>query len=198
LTILDVDWCHPARKRRTQKHQNSGSCAFAQDDRKNLRSSRGFTLIEILIVIVIISIISTVAVLSMRFNQNKQLEHLAKQIVNFTTLAEEEAILRPATLGLAISPRSFQFFEYSETQKKWLALSDANLGKHAIADTMEVTLKIQGQDVPLDGLPKIIISASGDLTPFEILIGKKNAAPFYRVIGKANGEVWSGYAADEP
>src|SRR5258708_39791946 len=72
----------------------------------------GFTLIEILIVIVIISIVSGIAALTISRNQQKQYEYLANSLAHLITLAEEEAMLRPATLGLAFTPNSFQFFEY--------------------------------------------------------------------------------------
>ncbi len=155
----------------------------------------GFTLIEILVVMVIISIVAGVAMVSITSNQSKQYENTAKQLVNLIILAEEEAMLRPATLGLAFSDHAFQFYIYHHNAKtkknSWRPLKQTALSKHALAKNTVITLKISGVDAPTDGTPQLIISASGDIAPFVISIGKSRARPYYRVIGKANGEVTS-------
>src|SRR5438105_3387067 len=73
------------------------------------RRTLGFTLIEILIVIVIISIVTGIAALTISRNQQKQYEYLATSLSHLITLAEEEAMLRPTTLGLAFTDHTFQF-----------------------------------------------------------------------------------------
>lgn len=153
--------------------------------------NKGFTLIEILIVMVIISIVSTVAVLTISFNQKKQIQTLANQFVNSITLAQEEAMLRPATIGLALTNDTFQFFEFSFDKKKWLPIHQKSLSLHRIPDTMQISLQMQGENIPLNGEPKIIFSESGDISSFIIFIGKKGSSPSYQVIGNANGEVKS-------
>ena len=77
-----------------------------------MRRNSGFTLIEVLIVIFIISIVSTTALMTIGRNENRRLETLAIQITQMLTLAEEEALLQPAVIGLAISDTSFQFLRY--------------------------------------------------------------------------------------
>ncbi len=156
---------------------------------------KGFTLIEILIVIVIISIVSGIAALTLSRNQQKQYESLANRLAHVITLAEEEAMLRPATLGLAFKPDGFQFFEYhpktNHNKIPWHPLTDPIFGLHRIAQNTEITLFIQNKKVDLSGQPQIIISMSGDIAPFIILIGKKEQLPLYQVIGYANGTVVS-------
>jgi general secretion pathway protein H len=157
--------------------------------KKNL----GFTLIEILIVIVIISVVASFAVLSININQNKRLESLTQQFVNMITLAEEEALLRPATLGLSITPHHFRFYEFHPEKNKknaWIPVDESSLGKHFIPKNTEVTLKIQNHTVASD-LPQLIISPSGDVTPFVIFIGKKDAPPLFKITGMPNGEIKS-------
>lgn len=156
---------------------------------------RGFTLIEILIVIVIISIVSGVALITVTNNQRKQFENLANMLVNVITLAEQEAILRPATLGLALSENSYQFYDYHTTtdpdSNPWQPLEDRNLGLHSIPNNVHLSLKIQDKPAPINGKPQIIISESGDVTPFVIFVGKKDEAPIYQVIGDASGKIKS-------
>lgn len=160
-----------------------------------MKKNPGFTLIEILIVMVIISIVAGVAVLTITTNKNKNIEDFTKQLVNTITLSEQEAMLRPATLGIAFTPDSFQFFQFD---KKWILLTDKIYQKHNFPPDMTLTLKVQNKAAPLDGKPYLIISSNGDVSPFVILIGKHNQAPMYIITGDTSGNIkYEEYHAEE-
>lgn len=156
------------------------------------KKGRGFTLIELLVVIVIISIVGSFAVLTITVNQNKRLETLANQLANILTLAQQEALLRPATLGFVLTKTNYQFYEYRIPKKPddnpWLAITSSVLGSHPIPNDVQVTLKTQN---PKNSTPQLIIAPGADITPFKIFIGKKGASPRYRVTGQANGTITS-------
>lgn len=158
------------------------------------QNNNGFTLIEILIVMIIISIVAGIAMITIHTNQRKQSETLAHLLVNTIQLAEQEAMLRPATLGLAFTPKNFQFYIIEHDKEKnidkWQPLSKP-LGSYKIPDDTKITLNIHDETVPANGEPKLIITPSNDLTPFVILIGKQGQTPYYQITGKANGEVTS-------
>jgi general secretion pathway protein H len=65
--------------------------------------SAGFTLIEILIVMVIISIVGAASLLSISRNKNSQMENFARQLTNLITLAQQQAMLQPAVIGMTFS-----------------------------------------------------------------------------------------------
>lgn len=159
-----------------------------------MSKSNGFTLIELLIVIVIISVVATFAVLSINVNQSKRLESFSTQLVNTLNLAEQESMLRPATLGFVVTKNSFQFYEFIPTQKKdenpWHTINEKTLGKHLIPKNTKLTLKIQGE-VVTSSTPKLIFTPSGDVTPFQIFIGEKSSTPIYKITGDESGTIKS-------
>lgn len=162
----------------------------------------GFTLIEILIVMVIISIVSGIALLTISKNPHKQIENVAHQLTQLILLAEEEAMLRPATIGLALSPTHYQFLRYkSSTQpdeSAWQPLESNHFKRHTLPANLYFSLIVQHQAASLSQkAPPIIISESGDITPFTIFIRLNDEAPYYRIIGKANGEIKSEIMEDE-
>lgn len=171
-------------------------CCGVTEPHDQITKSAGFTLIELLIVIVIISIVATFAVLSININQNKRLETLTNQLVNTLVLAQQEALLRPATLGLAISKNSFQFYRYNlqsdSKDKPWKPISDSLLGSRTLPNDIKMTLQIQGEEKSnSNALPKLLFSAGGDTTPFTIYIGKNKMNPRYKITGNRNGSIKS-------
>ncbi len=160
---------------------------------------RGYTLIEILIVMVIISIITTVATLAIHHNENKQIEHLAHKITRLLNLATEEALLRSATLSVGFSNTQLQFYSAIEKNQKiqWQPISQTSLAPMHYSSNILIVIKINGEIIPLDGKPSIIISPSGDLPEFIILLGKKNSTPLYQVSSTAEGLTISGYLHEE-
>lgn len=152
---------------------------------------KGFTLIELLIVIVIISIVASFAALSININQNKRLETIANQLTNVISLAQQEAILRPATLGLVINKNTYQFYEHhpqTDPEKNpWVSMTDSLFELHHLPKDVQLSLKIQGKQSP-DRIPQLIISGD-DMTPFTIMVGKKDEPAIYKIIGEANGAI---------
>lgn len=155
-----------------------------------MRNLKGFTLIEILIVMLIVSIVGVTAMLTISRNENTRLKTFANQLANTLIFAQERAMLQPVVLGFSFDDKTTQFYEFNKT---WIPSSNKTLGRHAIPDGVGIKLLSQDKDSsPSDEIkPKIIISTSGDITPFIILIGKQGSPPRYEVIGKENGKIYS-------
>jgi type II secretion system protein H len=167
---------------------------------KKLKPLIGFTLIEVLIVMLIVSIVGAVGILSISRNQMSRYQNLAKQITSMLSLAEEESLLQSTVLGLGFSPHSFQFYQFADKTKAehnpWGTPIDTILGSRRIPDDIQITVKLRNREVPLiadaqNPKPQIIISTSGDIVPFNILIGKAGSKPRYQIIGHANGSLES-------
>lgn len=167
-------------------------------------SAVGFTLIEVLIVLLIISIVTSVALLTVSHNKNKQLESFANELAQLMTLAKEQAILQPAVLGLSLKENTFQFVVYksSSDDKKqaWVTLDDKLLGVHTIPSDFQVNVEVSGMsatpsdhtdDEASNNTPQVVISTNGGMTPFTIYVGKKGQKPRYAIRGDIDGNVTS-------
>jgi type II secretion system protein H len=166
--------------------------------RKSLAAVAGYTLIEVLIVMLIISIVGGVTVLSINTNQNTRYKNLAQEITHLLTLGEEQALVQSAVYGMAFNDKSFQFYQFDPTAKDqpWRPLNDKVLGKHSIPDGVQITVKVRDKIMRLakdstQVQPQLIISTSGDIIPFTILIGKTDSPPRFQIIGNANGSIES-------
>jgi general secretion pathway protein H len=171
---------------------------------KRFGYNAGFTLIEVLVVIFIISIVTSVALLSLSRNENRQLESFANEFAQIMTLAEEQAMLQPSVLGLSFNDHSFQFSVYQsavegeEKKHAWAPLQDNLLGSHVIPNSIQLSVKLDGKSAPSSGeeentmnVPQIIISTNGDVTPFTIYVSKKGQKPRYAIRGEADGNITS-------
>lgn len=121
------------RTRTSLKPQNSGW----------VRSTYGFTLLELLVVLIIISIIFTFSVLSIRGSSPEELIHKeARRLNQLTQLAMEEAVLKNTEYGLEFSSTGYQFLLY--TGEQWQTLdSDRQFRKRLLPQDMEIELSVE-------------------------------------------------------
>lgn len=163
----------------------------------SVKQSLGYTLIEILIVLFIMSIVASVALLSIGRNSHRELASFTNDFTQLLTLAEEQAMLQPAVLGLALNNNSFQFVSYDALKKEkqiaWIPLQDTLLGKHQIPSDIQLTVEVNGHPVSFlptaKNNPQIFISTNGDVTPFTIYVSKAGEKPRYVITGDADGNI---------
>ncbi|WP_082650380.1 type II secretion system minor pseudopilin GspH [Legionella parisiensis] len=174
-----------------QSHENSSTESTKQFSSKAevlKKSNQGFTLIEILIVLVIIGITFGFALLAFGdFGEGRRILFSAEQLVNTLRLAQQQAILGTSTLGLRIDNNGYQVFQlYNNTQ--WKPISDKGVFKMTyFPQDTRIILKTTNSTPA--GVPPIIISASGDMTPFTLSFGSKQDTNLALLIGKHNGEL---------
>lgn len=138
------------------------------------RQQRGFTLLEIMVVLVIMSILVGFAVLGLGSSgYDKQLNEEIRRLNARVSLATENAILEGRDLGLGFAAHGYQFYELTENQ--WQALgTDDLLKKVELDDTTELQLRLEDTDIVMSAKlpekPQIFILSSGENTPFELEI----------------------------
>ena len=150
--------------------------------------SRGFSLIEILVVIVIVGIVMSIAILSVTLaGGDSQLREEAQRIVSLVEVARDESLLQGREFGLEFMQNGYRFVEFDPLTRQWTEIiGDDTLRLRALPEELELELFIEDRRVVLRDdpasmtsenedrpgveryAPHVLIYSSGDLSPFEI------------------------------
>jgi general secretion pathway protein H len=153
-------------------------------------TQRGFTLIEVMVVVIIIGVLINFVTISFgRNSPEDQLKTEAQRLSSLIGLASEEALLRSVLIGVDISEEAYSFLSLDE-EGTWVPMDD-NLFRmrqlpegmlFSIASTQQV-----GEDEE-ENVPEIILLNSGEITPFELKLSSDRIESYYRLTGNEMGE----------
>src|SRR5882724_5332760 len=83
--------------------------------------SKGFTLVEILVVIVIMAVVISITVLSVSSTgRDSQLDEESRRIEGLIGLLHERALLEGRDFGLRIEPAAYEFVVYDPRRDRWM------------------------------------------------------------------------------
>ncbi len=157
---------------------------------------RGFTLIEIMVVMVIVGIIVAIALLSLgTLGNNRDLETEARKLSTLLQLANDDATVQGRDFGLEVMLNGYRFVEFDPLLNTWFeVIGDDLMRERTLAEGLEFELTIEehrvlllddarqterdededenpnDRDLTDDYLPHILILSSGDTSPFELLL----------------------------
>ncbi len=160
---------------------------------------RGFTLIEVLVVVVLIGIITSLAVLRMGGGDDAA-EREARRLAAVLEVAAREALIEARELGLVIEEDGYLFARLEADGWQRHGDGDRSLGHHALPDALR--LRLDTGDLPgarqpgedqgdADGdlRPHVLILSSGELTPFRVGIRQRDADDAWEVHGDIDGRI---------
>jgi len=159
---------------------------------KRIKASAGYTLVEVLVVILIVAIITTVAVLMFsNLNRGRQVTVTANRVLQTIQVAQEEAILRPAVLGMRITSQGYQFYQLVSDKKlqqlRWNSLKNDRLSRLHAFDRGIIAKLIRANHSDKAKKPYIVFSSSGNVSPFKLILTDRDHDRTYRIIVKENG-----------
>lgn len=173
--------------------------------------SKGFTLVEILVVVVIIAIVISLAVLSIGVTgRDSQLDDETRRIAGLVDLLHDRALLEGRDFGLRIEPTAYEFVVYEPRRDRWMALDQEQefrrrelpkgVSFQLELDSQVVVIKPLEKNLPSDEAPpgpQIAIAASGEGTPFRLTLKRDGTAAKAWVDGDALGKI-THTSADKP
>ncbi len=160
--------------------------------------NRGFTLLELLVVVLIIGLISSFAALSVG-TREERLRHHGERLLALVRLAGEEAIMNATDLALRLHRHGYEFAVLAP-DGRLLPLEDEEgslrarrlpegLWFSAVVDGLEVALG-EGEDGE-EGAAVIFLLSSGEMTPFQVSLHTESGE-IYRLQGDIDGTVREG------
>ena len=162
-----------------------------------LRLQAGFTLIEILVVMILLGIVMTIAVISIGNTQSEQLEEDMRRLLQIARLTHEEAIINQQTLAIKFSEHGYSIQRYDPQGKIWVPVTEpAFFLPKELDESYEIKLLQDGLSVSLEanddpeedsGSGKVLMYASGEMTPFELIISLPDSDIHYRLTGDLMG-----------
>ena len=184
---------------------------------------RGFTLVEILVVVVIIGIVTAGAMLSMSFlGADREISAEADRVTALINYAEEQASLQTRELGLYCTRDGYRFLAFDVRSNQWRPVTtDDALRTRMLPDGLQLRLNVDGQDVVLKDQmppqprpdsaasaassaaepqsqlqPQVMILSNGDLSTFRLPLSRAGTNRTALVSADGQGRVFASEPKD--
>ncbi len=181
---------------------------------KKLRGKKGFTLIEVMVVVFIIGIILTFAKLSIGPSEYRQLKEEGQRIATLIELARQEAILDAQELSLVFKEKEYSFQVFNG--ELWTAIEDDNILRlRTLPKRMQMDITIDGEPINIAQLSvkeeiqsddekpdddekkkekdedavRIFLLSSGEMTPFELFLRFEEEEDGFLLTGTTFGKM---------
>lgn len=154
------------------------------------RRLRGFTLIEILVVVVIMAVVISLAVLSINVTgRDRQLDEESRRLEGLVNMLHDRALIEGRDFGLRLEPAAYEFLVYDNRESRWKRLDQESEFRHRALprglsfqldlDSQAVILKTADPNLSVDTdtplpAPQVAIAASGESTPFRLRLVRED------------------------
>ena len=159
--------------------------------------SKGFTLVEIMLVMVVLALMASLLVVSISNNPLNELEDQAKRLQAVLQMGRDEAVYQGVELSLALveestdGPKGYQFLRFDLDEQRWLPMTGKPFGFYALEVPVELDIElltnnssdqfqrqiklVQSQSVGLTDRsqrlqPSLLMLSSGEMLPFSITL----------------------------
>lgn len=153
--------------------------------------ARGFTLLEVLMVVLVVGILSAVVLISLNTGgPERRLDDEAERLASLLSLASSEAVMQNREYGLRLEDDGYRFLCLDDGKQQWLECSGDSLFKrHILPEGLEVRVLNESRvtlpittvhsETPDEGMsigaveklsPDILLMSSGEASPAEVEI----------------------------
>jgi general secretion pathway protein H len=173
-------------------------CRGSATDPARARRHRGFTLIEILVVMLIIGIMIAGAVLSVGVaHGDRDLEQERDRIMATSAFLRDQAALQNREYGIRCFRGGYEFLVLEPRSGLWQRRPEEDtMRPRKLAAGLELTLAVEGRVVilpeqqakPDELAPQILLYSSGDLNLFELTIRRGSEGAGTRITPAPNSD----------
>ena len=133
-------------------------------------SPRGFTLVELLLLLLIISIVFGLTIARLPISGGADAMTELRRFERLFSLARDEALLGGKEYGLGSFENTYEFMVYDDEKALWVeAKRPWHRRKLPSSLSAKIELKNEGRGYKTDfnGFPPVLILSSGEVTPFQ-------------------------------
>jgi general secretion pathway protein H len=161
------------------------------------RAARGFTLIEILVVMVIIAIVASLAMVSIGLlGEDREIERESERLTDAIALLQEQAELEGRDYGIWLETSRYEFQRFDAFEQRWKPVEgDAALAPRELSSDLSIDLVIEGRPIllkqeanPDNRVPQVVAWGSGETTPYRLSLVRRGGARL-ALVGNLDGSI---------
>jgi general secretion pathway protein H len=163
--------------------------------------ARGFTLIEIMVVVVIIGVVTAAVIINFTGkSRDTELETEARRLDALFGYVREQAELQTRDYGFRVSDENYSFVVFDVIGNQWRpADEDDALREREFPEGLVPRVVVEGRTVVLDSKkratdlkdfsPQVMIFSNGDLSSFELSLQREGSRDNARIYSDEQSEI---------
>lgn len=155
--------------------------------------SKGFTVIEILVVLLIVTILAGVTIARLpTFSRNADFETETRRLQLLFNMAHQESVLDSTEFGFRLTDDGYKFLKFDDGSQNWKD-AESPFQKRSLPDELRLVVEADSKEFSFMGenLPPILIFSSGENTPFRLILQSRLQKASRTLMSEGYGEfVW--------